>query len=135
MAYPIYRYEIKYWSRFDPTLSAIIQGAFADESNHVHFGEEVNADYFKKLSLVERNRVKRMTHDFSNLMREIFNDIIKRYIGLYQECANQYMDLVGDIEIFPGKKMHEVTEEEQTRLVLNEIEQGHQTRLQRIGIV
>src|SRR3569832_531047 len=41
MAYPIYRYEYKYWSRFDPSLSSIIRGAFADESNHVHYGETI----------------------------------------------------------------------------------------------
>jgi hypothetical protein len=60
---------------------------------------------------------------------------LNHYVGLYQECANQYTELVGDIEIFPGHKLATLSEEDQVRLLLKEIEEVHQARLSRIGLV
>ncbi len=60
---------------------------------------------------------------------EAFEQVINHYIGLYQECANQYMDVMGDVEIFPGHKMAQVSEEDQVRLLLEEIRQEHAARI------
>lgn len=134
MAYPVYRYEIRYWSRIDPGLSKTIQGAFADEAHHVGFGEAINKTHIQRIGSDERNRLLKLTHEFSKLMTQTFEEIINRYIGLYQECANQYMDVMGDIEIFRGRKMADVTEEEQARTVLHEIQNEHRLRLGRLGL-
>lgn len=134
MAYPVYRYEIKYWSRFDPSLSAIIRGAFADEVHHVGYGEAVNRNALKRLGPSHRRRIEDLMRHFNQLMTEVFEQVIKHYIGLYQECANQYTELTGDIEIFPGRRMADVSEEEQTRLLLKEIADEHHARLERIGL-
>jgi hypothetical protein len=134
LAYPLYRYEIRYWSRFDPNLSRIIQGAFADESHHVGFGEALNAEYLKRTSPGERSRLIKLTNEFHKLMSAVFEEVIHHYVGLYQECADQYKDFVGDIEIFPGRRLGEMTEEEQTRTLLKEIQDEHRRRLERLGI-
>ena len=134
MAYPVYRYEIKYWSRFDPNLSHVIRGAFADEAHHVGFGEAMMRGHFSKLGSDQRNSAIRLIHDFELLMTEVFEGLIKHYIGLYQEAANNHLDLIGDLEIFPGRMMADVTEEEQVRLLLAEIKAEHNRRLARIGI-
>lgn len=60
--------------------------------------------------------------------------MIKLFIGVYQEAAHNHMDLIGDLEIFPGRTMANVTEEEQARLLLQEIKAEQVTRLNRIGI-
>ena len=134
MAYPVYRYEIKYWSRFDPELSRTIQGAFADESHHVGFGEAVNREALKRADAAGRARAIRIMRDCHGLMTQVFQEVIHHYIGLYQECANAYMDLVGDVEIFPGRTLAGITEEEQARTLLAEIQHEHQRRMQRIGL-
>ena len=134
MAYPVYRYEIRYWSRIDPGLSRTIQGAFADEAHHVGFGEAINKAHLQRLGTGDRNRIQKLTQQFSTLMRQTFEEIINRYIGLYQECANQYMDIMGDVEIFRGRKMAEMTEEDQARTVLQEIQEEHRARLGRLGL-
>jgi hypothetical protein len=67
-------------------------------------------------------------------MTEAFEQIIHHYIGLYQECANQYRDLVGDVEIFKGKTLGELSEEDQTRLLLAEIQTEHRERMARVGL-
>lgn len=133
MAYPVYRYEIKYWSRFDRGLSQIIQGAFADEVHHVSYGEAMIRHHCKK-GYVTKANISKLAREFHILMKEVFEGVISHYIGLYQEAANNHMDLIGDIEIFPGHTMATVTEEDQVRLLLKEIQDEHQNRLERIGI-
>jgi len=133
MAYPVYRYEIKYWSRLDPGLSQVIQGAFADEVHHVSYGEA----YVRSLvqgDLAMRNRIDGLLKDFERLMTGVFGAVIDHYIGLYQAAANAHMDLMGDIVIFPGKRIAELSEEEQVRMLLNEIRQEHAKRLATLGI-
>lgn len=134
MAYPIYRYEIKYWSRFDPSLSRIIRGAFADEAHHVGFGEAVVRSQLQRLSVDKRNEMVRLLHDMQALMTEVFEQVIKHYISLYQEAANHHMDLIGDLEIFPGQTIATLTEEQQARQLLMEIKAEQATRLKHIGV-
>jgi hypothetical protein len=67
-------------------------------------------------------------------MTAVFESVIDRYIALYQEAANAHLDLMGDIEIFPGRRMAQITEEEQVRTLLAEIQQEHRKRLGQIGI-
>jgi DnaJ-domain-containing protein 1 len=135
MAYPIYRYEIKYWSRFDPALSRIIRGAFADEAHHVGFGEAVVRSQLKGLSVDKRNEMVRLLHDMQRLMTEVFEQVITHYIGLYQEAANNHMDLIGDLEIFPGQTMAGLSEEDQARTLLKEIKAEQDARLRHIGVL
>jgi hypothetical protein len=133
MAYPVYRYEIKYWSRLDPGLSQIIQGAFADEVHHVSYGEA----YVRSLvqgDLALRNRIDALLKDFELLMTGVFEAVIDHYIGLYQAAANAHMDLMGDIAIFPGKRIADLSEEEQVRMLLDEIREEHTKRLATLGI-
>jgi hypothetical protein len=134
MAYPLYRYEIKYWSKIDPALSQIIKGAFADEAHHVGFGEAMIRSHISKLDAPKKAELKNLLDQFSGLMTQAFEQVINHYIGLYQECANQYMSVMGDIEIFPGRKMATVSEEDQVRTLLAEIKAEHAERAARIGI-
>lgn len=133
MAYPVYRYEIKYWSRLDPGLSQMIQGAFADEVHHVSYGEA----YIRSLvrgDLALRNRIDRLLTDFERLMTGVFEAVIDHYIGLYQAAANAHMDLMGDVMVFPGKRIADLSEEDQVRMLLSEIRAEHSKRLATLGI-
>ena len=133
MAYPVYRYEIKYWSRLDPGLSQIIQGAFADEVHHVSYGEAYVRMLIKS-DVALRNRIDKLLKEFEQLMTGVFEAVIDHYIGLYQAAADAHMDVMGDIVIFPGRRMAELSEEEQVRLLLDDIRQEHTRRLATVGI-
>jgi 1,2-phenylacetyl-CoA epoxidase catalytic subunit len=133
MAYPIYRYEAAYWSIFDPSLTQLIRGAFADEVHHVKYGEAIISRY-TKLGDASRNRMLALATDFHKLMTEVFESSIQHYIHLYQLVTDQYMELIGDIEIFRGRKMRDVPEKEQVYILLQEIQQEHKDRMQRIGL-
>jgi len=135
MAYPLYRYQIKYWSKIDPSLSQMIRGAFADEVHHVSYGEAIIGHHVKGLDPGRKSRLRALIGEFSQLMTEAFNQAINHYIGLYQECANQHMELMGDIEIFPGTRMATISEADQARMLLDEIQREHSQRSARIGLV
>lgn len=133
MAYPLYRYEIKYWSRLDPGLSQLVQGAFADEVHHVSFGEEFIKAENRKGS-ESRNKIERLSREFHQMMTEVFESAIHHYIGLYQEAANTHMAIMGDVEIFPGHRMCDTSEEDQVRILMKEVEHEYQHRLLEVGI-
>jgi 1,2-phenylacetyl-CoA epoxidase catalytic subunit len=133
MAYPIYRYESRYWSKFDPGLSQLIEGAFRDEIHHNRFAEEYLKSRVRK-DAAARNQILDLVRQFHLLMTEIFDNAIFHYIGLYQEAANSHMDLLGDIEIFPGKRMADMSEEDQTRRLQQEIQDEYKIRLRNLGL-
>lgn len=133
MAYPIYRYEIKYWSKLDPSLSQMIQNVFADEVHHVSYGESYLRSLMR-VDAVQRQRIERLARDCKILMAAVFEAAIHRYIGLYQAAADAHQDLMADIMIFPGRRMNELSEEDQVRLLLQEIEAEHAQRLAVIGV-
>jgi 1,2-phenylacetyl-CoA epoxidase catalytic subunit len=133
MAYPVYRYEAAYWSIFAPHLTRIIRGAFADEVHHVRFGESIMRRYLE-VGTDSRNRIQGLVKDFHSLMTEVFEAAIHHYIHLYQLVANQYQEVTSQIEIFPNRKMSDVTEEEQVQILLREIQAEHSRRLARIGL-
>lgn len=133
MAYPVYRYEIKYWSRLDAGLSQMIQGAFADEVHHVSYGEAFTRNLLRG-DVALRNRINRMLHDFEGLMTGVFEAVIDHYIGLYQAAADAHKDLMGDIVIFPGKRIADLSEEDQVRMLLAEIRKEHSDRLGALGL-
>lgn len=134
MAYPVYRYEAAYWSVFDPQLTAMIRGAFADEVHHVAYGEAIMRNYTAKGDKT-RNTMQRLAREFRQLMTEVFESTIEHYIGIYQLAADAYMDEIGDIRIFPGKKMRDVTEREQVETLMHDVNEECDKRLERIGLL
>lgn len=133
MAIPIYQYEIKYWQRFDPALSQIIALALSDEAKHIGFGE-VRLRRMIESDTALRNKVNTNIRSYSSLMSDIFKEIIHHYVGLYQECANEHMALVGDIEIFPNRKISQLSEEEQVSLLLHNINNEQKKRMAKLGL-
>ncbi len=67
-------------------------------------------------------------------MTEVFESTIDHYIGIYQLAANAYMDEIGDICIFPGKKMRDLSEKEQVEILMRDVNEECDKRLERIGL-
>jgi len=133
MAFPVYRYESRYWSYFDPGLSQIIRGAFADEVHHTGYGEA----YLKSVvrsDVAGRNSITALLNQFYVLMKEMFDALIGHYVGLYQAAADEHMEQLGSIEIFPGHRMAQISEEEQLRFLSAEIETEYRQRAHAIGL-
>lgn len=133
MAFPVYRYESRYWSYFDPGLSQIIRGAFADEVQHTGYGESY-LRFVVARDVASRALVSDLVRQFYVLMKEMFETLIAKYVGLYQSAADEHMEDIGHIPIFPGRCMRDMNEEEQFRTLLAEIEKEYRNRTASIGI-
>jgi hypothetical protein len=133
MAFPVYRYESRYWSYFDPGLSQIIRGAFADEVQHTGYGEA----YLKmavRSDVSQRNLISSLLRQFHTVMHEMFRSLIRHYVGLYQAAADEHMEQLGAIEIFTNRRMADTSEEEQMTTLLAEIEEEYARRAVAIGV-
>ena len=75
-----------------------------------------------------------LIEQFRTLMNETFDAVIFHYIGLYQEAADGCEELIGDLEIFPGRKMADTSEEEQVRILKDEIDREYRRRAAVIGV-
>lgn len=133
MAYPVYSYEVKYWSRLDPALSEVIRGAFQDEVQHVAFGEALTRSMVNE-SVENKNRASALISQFASIVSEIFDESRQNYVKLYQEAARPYADLIGDIEIFPGHRMADTSADEQVLLLKEQTNREFNRRIARIGI-
>lgn len=133
LAHPIYRYEMKYWSRLDPGMSNLIKGALQDEVQHANFGEVYAKRMIEKSSEC-RNKAKKLVVQFKTIVDELFDESRRNYVRLYQEVANNHKDLMGDLEIFPGIMMGKTTEEEQAKQLKYETQLEFDARIKAIGI-
>lgn len=89
---------------------------------------------YTKLGDDSRNTMLRLAGEFHSLMTSVFESSIRHYIHLYQLVADQYMSEIGNIDIFPGRKMRDVSETEQVHILLNQIQHEHSERMARIGL-
>lgn len=133
LAAPLYKYEALYWSRLDTGMSELVTGAFRDEVQHIGFGENL-VKYYLKSGRIKNSAVTKTIREFRMLIDDVFDSMVHHYINLYQEAANGVMDIVGDIEIFPGHKIYNTSEEDQVKLLLAEVEKEYRKRLSKIGL-
>lgn len=133
MAYPVYSYEVKYWSQLDPALSEVIRGAFQDEVQHVAFGEALTRSMVQS-SVDNRNKAAALIKHFGTLVSEIFDESRRSYVKLYQEAAKPYAALIGDVEIFPGHRMADTSADEQAVLLKEQTQREFSRRIARLGL-
>lgn len=133
MAFPLYGYQMRYWKTFDPGLADVIEGAFKDEVRHVGFGEKHLA-YRLNRDPSARGRVQKRVNDLGLKMRDVFTQFLRYFIGFYDLAVRDHMDLVGGVEIIPGRMLADTSAEEQARWLEAEILKVHRKRLARIGL-
>lgn len=133
MAYPLYAYEQRYWQPVDPYLSRLIRSAFADESRHVAHG----AGIVKSLLDDDPKRKARVTslcREATQLMDEVFDYYIRKFVMLFDSVARQHHDSFADAEFAPGRLISETPYEEQIRTIRQSVERQHGALLQRAGL-
>jgi hypothetical protein len=97
------------WHPLDPAASEIARGASIDEIRHLSVGSSIIKEHLAKnpgyrprlLEILERGRKL-----WDELPEEAY---ILRREELFQDGIRQYADLVGDYEIWPGRRMLDTT--------------------------
>lgn len=122
------------WRLLDPAGAEIERGANIDEIRHLTVGSAVVREY-----LLAHPDEKPRVLDIINRGRALWAglptaDVIMKRELLFQEGLQQHADVVGDYEIWPGKRLIDTTPEE--RLVAAETwsMEMQNSRLQYMGL-
>jgi hypothetical protein len=97
------------WDRLDPAASEIARGASIDEIRHLTVGSSILRD-----QLIARPEYRPRLMEILKAGRVLWDELPDRKYVLYreelfQEGMRQHADLVGDYEIWPGRKMIDTT--------------------------
>lgn len=100
------------WSLIDPAASAIARGAAIDEIRHLTVGSSIVREH-----LLRCPEYKPHLMDIIRCGRKLWDEIPdKKYIlereHLFQEGMRQHPGLIGDYEVWPGRRLLDTTAEE-----------------------
>ncbi|MFE7034384.1 VlmB-like protein [Streptomyces sp. NPDC057621] len=122
------------WRIFDPAVSDIERGAGIDEIRHLTVGSSVAREHLlahpedrpRILDLIVRGR---------RLWSELpVTDMVLRREALFQEGLDKHAGLVGDHEIWPGRRLVDTTVEERVGTALRWSEEMQSRRLAYMGL-
>lgn len=122
------------WRILNPAAAEIERGANIDEIRHLTVGSDVvrrhliehPADHPRILELIRRGR---------DLWAELpTGDIIRRRENLFQEGVEQHRDLIGDYEIWPGRRLADTSPEERLETANRWSREMQDSRLAYMGL-
>jgi hypothetical protein len=132
MAYPLYAYEERYWAPVDPYLARLIASAFADETRHVAFGAALVKEALDRGG--GRARVQRLTDDARQVMGEVFEYYVRKFVGLFDAVARRHRTLFAGAVFQPGRLLADTPYEEQIAAIRHSIDAEHARLLARAGL-
>lgn len=125
--------ELK-WRPLDPAAADIERGAGIDEIRHLTVGSAVARDYLLKHP-EDRPRVQELIQYGRRLWEELpARELVYRRELLFQEGLAQHADVVGDYEIWPGRRLIDTTAEERLGKALEWSHRMQEQRLTYMGL-
>ncbi|KAA2250993.1 VlmB-like protein [Solihabitans fulvus] len=122
------------WRKLDPAAAEIERGAGIDEIRHLTVGSSVVRDYLKDRP-DEKPRLAELIARGQELWGSVpVLDMLLRREALFQEGLLQHTDVVGDYEIWPGRRLVETTPEERIEKALGWSLDMQQTRMAYMGL-
>jgi len=64
-----------------------------------------------------RIRVGTLLREFKSVVDEVFEESRNNYVWIYREAAPNHIDVMADLEVFPGILLGNVSEEDQVRIL------------------
>jgi hypothetical protein len=122
------------WDPFDPAASEIARGAAIDEIRHLSVGSSIIRDHLRRRP-EHRPRLLEILRDGRRLWDDLPD---RRYVirreELFQEGMRQHADLVGDYEVWPGRRLLDTTADERYDTVDSWTEKMAEVRLRYMGL-
>jgi len=122
------------WRLLDPAAAEIDRGAGIDEIRHLTVGAAIARQYLIDHP-EERPRVLALIRDGMQMWHHLpVHDVLQRRELLFQEGLKQHVDLVGDYEIWPGRRLVDTTPEERQEAADQWSAQMRESRLRYMGL-
>ncbi|HEY3608752.1 MAG TPA: VlmB-like protein [Pseudonocardiaceae bacterium] len=122
------------WDRLDPAASEIARGASIDEIRHLTVGSSIIREH-----LVEHPEYRPRLLEILAEGERLWDSVPDRkYVmareELFQQGMRQHADLVGDYEVWPGRRMLDTTPEERYGMAEQWTDQMAEIRMAYMGL-
>jgi hypothetical protein len=122
------------WRRLDPAAAQIDRGAGIDEIRHLTVGAEIGRQYLQEHP-DEAPRVLKMIERGMNMWTELpVHQMILDREELFQVGLDEHKEIVGDYEIWPGRRLIDTSPAERQEAADNWSEQMKHKRLTYMGL-
>lgn len=122
------------WRPLDPAAAEIDRGAGIDEIRHLTVGAAIAKQHLAEHP-EDRDLVAALIADGMRLWTTLpVHDMVLRREELFQEGLDQHADLVGDYEVWPGRRLVDTTPEERQAKAEEWSREMRASRLEYIGL-
>lgn len=122
------------WRPLDPAAAEIDRGAGIDEIRHLTVGASIAREYLIQHP-EEKPRVVEMIRRGMGMWAELpVHDMVHRRELLFQEGLEQHADVVGDYEIWPGRRLLDTTPTERQEAADRWSQEMKEIRLRYMGL-
>lgn len=133
MAHPLYAYEQRYWLPADPYLARLVASAAADETRHVALGA-ATVRAALEADAGSRGRARELVREGRQLMGEVFDYYIRKFVGLFDSVARRHRELFAGAEFEPGRLVSATPYADQVNAIRCRIDEQHARLLGRAGL-
>jgi hypothetical protein len=122
------------WRPLDPAAADIERGAGIDEIRHLSVGSWIARDHLQRHP-DDKPRILQLITTGMTLWDELpVKELVYARELLFQEGLQAHADIVGDYEIWPGRRLIDTSAEERLLIALDWAQAMQQTRLEYMGL-
>ncbi|QNP68955.1 VlmB-like protein [Streptomyces roseirectus] len=125
--------ELK-WRVFDPAAADVERGAGIDEIRHLTVGSSIAREHLLARPEDRERLLELITHGRALWEKLPVTDMVLRRETLFQQGLDAHRDLVGDHEIWPGRRLADTTVEERLETAHAWAESMQRKRLAYMGL-
>jgi hypothetical protein len=122
------------WRPLDPAAAEIDEGAGIDEIRHLTVGAAIAKQHLDAHP-EDRDRVAELIGRGMRLWTELpVHDVVRRREVLFQQGLEQHADIVGNYEVWPGRRLVDTTPDERQAMADRWSQEMRESRLAYIGL-
>jgi hypothetical protein len=122
------------WRPLDPAAAEIDRGAGIDEIRHLTVGAAIAKRHLEARP-EDRDRIAALVRDGMRLWTTLpVHEVVHRREVLFQQGLERHADLVGDYEVWPGRRLVDTTPEERQAMAEEWSREMRESRLAYIGL-
>lgn len=131
---PSFELSERKWRPIDPRMADMEKGAAIDEVRHLAVGTSIIRDHVQQYP-DERDRLVEIIREGMRLWEQLpVGEQLTRWENWFQEGIAPHHELIGDYEIWEGRRLVDTTAQERIEKALEVTSTVHSTRLTEMGL-